>query len=49
MTLVTTVPKDWVSISNGIERRFDATSNEGTRVLENHGVEWFLDTYENKD
>ena len=49
MSLITTVPKDWISVSNGIETRFDGASQDGKRVLENHGLEWFLGTYDNKD
>lgn len=49
MSLTTTVPKDWKCVSNSIETRYDSTSDEARRVLENHDLEWLLDTYDSKD
>jgi hypothetical protein len=49
MSLVITVPKDWVAVSNSIETRYDGTSADGSRVLEEHGLEWILDSYDNRN
>ena len=46
MTLTVTVPSSWNAVSNGIERRYKNAAVEGRRVLERHGIEWFLDWYE---
>lgn len=49
MTLSTTVPQDWVAISNSKEVRYEQALTEGHRVLEKFGTEWFLPFYDNQD
>lgn len=46
MTLTVTTPNEWHAASNGIEKRYDSAATTGRRVLERHGIEWFLDFYE---
>lgn len=46
MTLTVTCPKTWQAASNGIEKRYENAAAEGRRVLERHGIEWFLDFYD---
>jgi hypothetical protein len=46
MTLTVTCPKTWQATSNGIEKRYENAAAEGRRVLERHGIEWFLDFYD---
>ena len=46
MTLTVCVPRSWQAVSNGIEKRYENAAAEGRRVLERHGIEWFLDWYE---
>jgi len=46
MTLTVTTPHEWHAASNGIERRYESAATNGRRVLERHGIEWFLDFYE---
>lgn len=48
MSLVVTCPKDWTAVSNSIEKRYENLQEEGRHVLERHGIEWFLNFYENK-
>jgi aminopeptidase N len=49
MTLSTTVPQDWVTISNSKEVRYEHAQNEGHKVLEKYDIEWFLPFYENQN
>lgn len=46
MTLVVTCPSDWKAVSNSIERRFEKACTQGKLVLERHGVESFINFYE---
>ena len=46
MTLVVTCPKEWKTVSNSIERRFDQAIVGGKCLLERHGIESFLSLYE---
>ena len=48
MSLAVTCPKDWRAVSNSIERRYEDVDGEGRRVLERHGIEWFLNFYQKK-
>ena len=49
MTLVVTCPTDWKAIGNSIERKFERANLDGKLILERHGVESFLDFYEEPD
>jgi hypothetical protein len=49
MTLATTVPNDWVSVSNGREHRFPHAVKEGKRILEKYQIDWFLNSYADKN
>jgi virulence-associated protein VapD len=46
MTLSVTCPKEWKAVSNSIEKRYENAKTDGKRVLERHGIEWFLKFYE---
>ena len=48
MSLVVTCPEDWKAVSNSLEKRYDDVKENGKRVLERHGIEWFLDFYQDK-
>jgi len=48
MTLAVTCPKNWKAVSNSIEKRYEEVDGDGRRVLERHGIEWFLKFYEDK-
>lgn len=45
MTLSLTIPKEWVAVSNEIEKRYEDVTKEGKRVLERYGIQWFLNFY----
>lgn len=45
MSLVVTCPKDWTAVSNSLEKKYEDLQGEGRRVLERHGIEWFLNFY----
>jgi hypothetical protein len=45
MSLTVTLPSDWKAASNSIETRYQKATGEGRRVLQKHGIEWFLDFY----
>lgn len=49
MTLSLTVPKDWVAVSNELEKRYEEVDGKGKRVLERFGTQWFLDFYPSHD
>ena len=49
MSLTVTCPSDWSAVSNGIDKRYESAQKEGLRVLERHGIEYFLDFYQNLD
>lgn len=46
MTLTVTVPKDWIAVSNEIEKRYDNVDKEGKRVITRYNTSWFLNFYE---
>lgn len=46
MTLNVTTPVEWNAASNGIERRYANANKEGRKILERHGIQWFLDFYD---
>lgn len=46
MSLAVTLPAEWNAASNGIERRYNDAKTDGRRVLERHGIQWFLDIYD---
>ena len=48
MSLVVTCPKDWTAVSNSLEKKYEDLQGEGRRVLERHGIEWFLNFYQDK-
>jgi aminopeptidase N len=48
MTLTVACPKDWKAVSNSLEKRYEDAQTEGRRVLERHGIEWFMNFYEDK-
>jgi len=45
MQLITTVPQEWVAISNGRETRYENANKEGMKILEKYNLEWFLKFY----
>jgi hypothetical protein len=49
MTLTVTCPKQWKTISNSLERRFDNASVVGKHVLERHDIEYFLKFYKSPE
>ena len=47
MALTMIVPKEWQAVSNGIETRYELSDGQkGLRIVERHGIEWFLDFYD---
>jgi aminopeptidase N len=46
MSLTIACPRDWKAISNSLEKRYDHANKEGARVLERHGIEWFINFFE---
>lgn len=46
MTLVTLVPHDWVSVSNGLETRYEHANKEGIKIISKYNIEWFLNLYD---
>jgi hypothetical protein len=49
MTLVVTCPNEWKVVANSIERRFEKASTDGKMILERHGIESFMNFYEDPD
>jgi hypothetical protein len=49
MTLTVTCPKQWHTVSNSLEKRYDNASTEGRHVLERHDIEHFLKFYKSSD
>ena len=45
MSLSVTIPQDWVAVGNERETRYEHANEEGRRVLEKHGLDWFLNFY----
>lgn len=48
MTLCAVCPKEWRTVSNGIDRRYE-TISRGNRVLEKFDCQWFLDFYDDPE
>jgi hypothetical protein len=48
MTLSLTIPQEWKAVSNEIEQRYDHAAQEGKRVLEKYGIDWFLKFYDDQ-
>lgn len=48
MTLCAVCPKEWRTVSNGIDKRYE-TIARGNRVLEKFDCQWFLDFYEDTE
>lgn len=46
MTLNLTIPNDWVAVSNEKEKRYEHADQEGKRILEKNGINWFLNFYD---
>jgi len=46
MSLAIACPSEWKAISNSLEKRYDNARTDGMRVLERHGIEWFLNFFE---
>jgi len=46
MRLSLTLPQDWIAVSNEKERRYQSAVKEGKRVLDKHGIAWFLAFYD---
>ena len=49
MNLVLTCPKDWKAVSNSLEKRYENAESDGRRVLERHGLDYFLKFYQDKN
>jgi len=49
MSLTVTCPEFWKAVSNSIETCYPSAKTAGKKVLERHGIEWFLDFYEDAD
>lgn len=49
MQLTVTCPKFWQAVSNSIETRYDDATKTGKKILERHGIEWFLAFYEDQE
>jgi aminopeptidase N len=48
MTLCAVCPKEWVTVSNGIDVRYESYE-KGKRVIEKFDCKWFMAFYENED
>ena len=48
MTLSLTIPQDWIAVGNEREQRYEHAAQEGKRVLEKFGIDWFLNFYEDQ-
>ena len=48
MTLCAVCPKEWRTVSNGIDRRYE-TIARGNRVREKFDCQWFLDFYDDPE
>ena len=48
MSLCAVCPKEWVTVSNGIDQRFESYSS-GKRVIEKFDCQWFMEFYESQD
>ena len=49
MTLCVTCPQEWVTVSNGLDTRYESALQEGKRVLEKYDCEWFMNFYEERE
>jgi hypothetical protein len=46
MSLTVVCPSDWQAVSNSLEVRYDDAMTDGKKVLERHGIEWFLNFFD---
>ena len=46
MTLSVVCPKQWRTISNGIDTRYENAKEQGKRILEKYDTQWFMGFYE---
>jgi len=49
MTLSALCPKDWRTVSNGIDTRYENALLNGKRVLEKFDCVWFMEFYDDKE
>jgi hypothetical protein len=46
MTLSVVCPKEWRTISNGQDTRYENANQQGKRILEKYDTAWFMGFYD---